>query len=267
MDDIINNLFKELSGQKEIEAIALGGSRVSTVYDEKSDYDVYLYCNDKISDDVRKKILSKYCSHMELGNHFWEYEDNCILKNDIDIDLVYRNLDEHIKTIENVVEQHQASNGHSTCMWHNLITCKIIYDKNGKLAKAKERFNVKYPAKLKQNIIKRNMRLLHDSMPAYDHQISKAVARDDKVNLGNRVTAFMDSYFDIIFALNEITHPGEKRLVQKCKEQCKILPNNFEENINELFENLYTNPEKIDADVSEIIEELEKVIKIRKIKA
>ena len=43
--------------------------------------------------------------------------------------------------------------------------------------------------------------------------------------------------------------------------------NNFEENINELFENLYTNPEKIDADVSEIIEELEKVIKIRKIKA
>ena len=93
------------------------------------------------------------------------------------------------------------------CMWSNLITCKIIYDRNGKLTRAKERFNVKYPIELKQNIIKRNMRLLHNSMPSYNHQILKAVSRNDKVNLGNRVTAFMDSYFDVIFALNEITHP------------------------------------------------------------
>lgn len=259
-DDIINNLFRELSEQKEIEAIGLGGSRAGTDYDEKSDYDVYLYCNDKISEDLREKILSKYCSYMELGNHFWEYEDNCTLKNDIDIDLLYRNLDEHIKTIEDVVEKYRASNGYSTCMWSNLITCKIIYDRNGRLTRAKERFNVKYPIELKQNIIKRNMRLLHNSMPSYNHQILKAVSRNDKVNLGNRVTAFMDSYFDVMFALNEITHPGEKRLVQKCKEQCEILPNNFEKNIDELFKDLYINPEKIDVDICEIIKELEKVI-------
>lgn len=97
-DDIINNLFKELSEQKEIEAIALGGSRTDTNYDEKSDYDVYLYCNDIISEDIRKEILSKYCSYMELGNHFWEYEDNCTLKNGIDIDLIYRNLDEYTES-------------------------------------------------------------------------------------------------------------------------------------------------------------------------
>ena len=41
-DDIINNLFKELSEQKEIEAIRLGRFRAGTEYDEKSDYDVYL---------------------------------------------------------------------------------------------------------------------------------------------------------------------------------------------------------------------------------
>ena len=70
----------------------------------------------------------------------------------------------------------------------------------------------------------------------------------------------MDSYFDVMFALNEITHPGEKRLVQKCKEQCKILPNNFEKNIDKLFEDLYINSEKIDVDIREIIKELEKVI-------
>ena len=145
-------------------------------------------------------------------------------------------------------------------MWNNLITCKIVYDRNEKLSDAKSRFNMKYPLELKKNVIDRNMRLLHNSMPSYDHQILKAIKRKDKVNLGNRVTAFMDSYFDVIFALNEVTHPGEKRLVQKCKEQCEILPNNFERNIEKLFEDLYVNPNMIEADISEIIKELERII-------
>lgn len=70
----------------------------------------------------------------------------------------------------------------------------------------------------------------------------------------------MESYFDIIFAMNELTHPGEKRLVQLCKKNCKILPNNFEENINRLFVNLYTDYDHIKDDIELIIRELEKCI-------
>lgn len=70
----------------------------------------------------------------------------------------------------------------------------------------------------------------------------------------------MESYFDIIFAMNELTHPGEKRLVQLCKKNCKILPNNFEENINRLFADLYTDYDRIKDDIEVIIRELEKCI-------
>ena len=42
---MVELLFKELSELKEVEAIALGGSRAGENYDEKSDYDVYLYVN------------------------------------------------------------------------------------------------------------------------------------------------------------------------------------------------------------------------------
>ena len=40
---MINNLFKELTELKQVEAIALGGSRFEDNYDDKSDYDIYIY--------------------------------------------------------------------------------------------------------------------------------------------------------------------------------------------------------------------------------
>lgn len=257
---MVEALFKELADLPEVEAVALGGSRAGDTYDEKSDYDVYLYCSGSIGEDVRKKILSKYCSVMEIGNHFWEYEDNCTLNNGIDIDILYRNLEDFCSDVAAVVEQHQARNGYTTCMWHNLKTCKIVYDECGKLAAAKKRFDVSYPKALKQNIIERNMKLLHTAMPAYELQIAKAVRRKDIISINHRTAAFMESYFDIIFALNERTHPGEKRLMQICRKECGILPAFFEENLERLFADLFTGYDRIAEDIARIISELEKIL-------
>lgn len=257
---MIEELLKELSELQQVEAIALGGSRAGKIYDEKSDYDVYLYCVSTISEDTRTQILSKYCSRMEIGNHFWEYEDNCILNSGIDIDILYRNLDEFTQDVASVVELHQARNGYTTCMWHNLITCKVIYDKDGRLGAAKERFLIPYPQQLKKNIIDRNMQLLHTAMPAYEVQISKAIRRNDIISINHRVAAFMESYFDVIFAVNELTHPGEKRLIQICKETCKILPVSFEENLNKLFEDIFLQKDVVTSDLECIIERLQEIL-------
>lgn len=257
---MVEQLFKELSELPEVEAIALGGSRAGKNYDEKSDYDVYLYCKSAVSEDVRVRILSKYCSRMEIGNHFWEYEDNCTLNDGIDIDILYRNLDDFSRDVASVVEEHQARNGYTTCMWHNLISCKVIYDRDGRLEAAKKRFDVPYPKQLKKNIIDRNMQLLHTSMPAYDMQIAKAVKRNDLISINHRVAAFMESYFDVIFALNELTHPGEKRLMQICRETCKILPAHFYEDLNKLFEDLYIRKDAVEEDLTNIIDRLNEVL-------
>lgn len=257
---MIDELFNELSGIERVEAIALGGSRSGENYDDKSDYDVYIYSSLFISDECRKSILEKYCSYMEIGNHFWEYEDNCILNNGIDIDIIYRDLDGFCADVSDVVEKYRAHNGYTTCMWHNLLNCKIIYDKNGRLARAKERFSVPYPEKLKSNIIERNFALLCTAMPAYLKQIQKACERRDRVSVLHRTTAFLESYFDILFALNGLTHPGEKRLIELCKQQCKVLPNNFEANLNKLFDNMMIHSDKIKKDIENIISELKEII-------
>ncbi|NLK95188.1 MAG: DUF4037 domain-containing protein [Clostridiales bacterium] len=255
----IEGLIKDYKELDEVEAFVVGGSRATGKYDKKSDYDVYIYVNSVIPKDTRKNILSKYCKYMEIENCYFEMEDDCTLNNGIDIDIIYRNLDDFEKEIKSVVSDFNSSNGYTTCMWHNLLTSDIVFDKDGTYGKIKERYNVPYPKKLKENIISKNFNLLSGVLPSYDMQIKKAISRNDMVSINHRVTEFIASYFDIIFAINEMTHPGEKRLMSICKEQCKILPNNFEENLTNLFNSLYKG-EIVNDIIKSIVQELSKII-------
>lgn len=257
------NIFKELSACPQVEAIALGGSRAGDNYDEKSDYDVYVYVTSQVPEEVRTEILSKYCSVMEIGNHYWEYEDNCTLNSGCDIDIIYRNLEDFRKEIASVVDDFIPHNGYTTCMWHNLKTCKILFDREGRLEQFQKQYDIAYPEQLKKNIIERNMCLLDGFLPSYSRQIKKAARRGDLVSVNHRVTEFLVSYFDIIFALNEQTHPGEKRLVEICREKCSILPKNFEENIRTLFSNMLLEEKTADFTPKQIalmVEELKQVL-------
>ena len=257
---MFENLMAEFASLPQTEAIALGGSRAGDSYDEASDYDVYLYCRGPIDEAARHQILSRYCSYMEIGNRFWEMEDNCTLKNGNDLDIIYRSLDDFIRDVASVAEDCQSRNGYTTCMWHNLNTCRILYDPQGHLAAAKARFRIPYPQELKQNIISRNRKLLENTLPAYSGQIRKAVKRADPVSINHRTAAFMESYFDILFALNEKTHPGEKRLIPLAKAHCPILPRDFEENLSILFSHLFTDPDAINDDLARILNNLSEIL-------
>ena len=92
---------------------------------------------------------------------------------------------------------------------------------------------------------------------SYLDQIKLAVKRNDPVSVNHRIAAFMASYFDIIFALNKVYHPGEKRMIKYAKKHCKILPDQFEENINKLFK---AEDKDKTAILETIIKELKKIL-------
>ncbi len=253
----VNLLFEDLGALPQVEAIALGGSRATGRYDEKSDYDVYVYITDSIDENVRRNILDKYCGYMEIGNSFWELEDDVTLKDGIDMDIIYRDMQEFGNMVSSVVTDCVSWNGYTTCMWHNLITSKIVLDKHGKLKELQENYQIPYPKKLKENIISNNLKLLNGMLPSFDMQIKKAENRGDLVSVNHRVTEFLASYFDIIFALNEMTHPGEKRMQSICSAECKILPDHFDENLNRLFAGMFR--ESIYPVIQDMVEEIKKV--------
>ena len=256
-ENMIYKLLDRIKAFDCVEAIAIAGSRASGNADEKSDYDVYVYYTSApVPEQERSALYNEFCRYSETGNKYFEYEDNIILNDNIPADIIFRSLDKLCAFLARTVEEYRAANGYTTCFWHNLVTSKIYYDRDGRLKAAQERFDVPYPEKLRENIIRRNADLLSGKMPSYDKQIIKAGSRGDIVSLNHRTAAFLESYFDIIFALNRLTHPGEKKLTEICKRECKLLPADFEKNLNSLFEHLFSDIEKTKNDLAVIVKEM-----------
>ena len=176
---------------------------------------------------------------MEIGNQFWELEDDCVLNNGIEIELIYRSLDDFDQDLQTVVLEHQAQNSYTTCMWYNLLHSKILYDRDDCYAALQSKYSLPYPAELKKNIISKQLLLLDQAMPAFSRQIKKALKRQDLLSINHRSSEFFASYFDALFALNEQLHPGEKRMLQYAKENCSRLPQDFEATIQDYFQHLY----------------------------
>lgn len=257
MIEKILNGFKQIPS---VEAIAIGGSRSTNNFDEKSDYDIYLYCTEPIDEKVRYDIYKDTTKIMEIKNHYWEEEDNIVMLDGIFADIIYRNLDDFINEIKSVVAECIPHNSYTTCMWHNLLNSKVIFDRTGRYTNYQKEFNIPYPEKLSKNIIERSHNLLNKALPNYYDQILKAIKRNDLVSINHRVSEFLASYFDLIFALNKRTHPGEKRLIKYVTTTCSILPNNFEENLNKLFTRMYSDRNNLIKVLDEIILEIEKLI-------
>lgn len=256
----IQGLIDAFAAQENIDAVALGGSRSSGANDSHSDYDLYIYTTEPLSLDTRRQIMTDHCSTTEIGNHYWEDEDNCILNTGTPIDVIYRNWEHFSHIMTYIVDEHHSMNGYTTCFWHNLLNSQILFDRNGNFAQLQKKYAIPYPAELKQAIIEQNMNLLTGVLPSYDLQIKKALERNDVVSVNHRVTGFLASYFDVIFALNEKTHPGEKRLIELCKAQCTLLPKNFEENINHLFNVMYHKPSETMSVIADMIAALKEII-------
>lgn len=257
--DYFEELIKELSSLEEVEGLMLGGSRATGQYDQNSDYDVYVYLNQALDEEKRIQIMSKYCSYMEYSNRFWELEDDGILKSGIDIEFIYRHIDDLDQLMKTVIVDHQANFGYTTCFWDNLKSSKLLYDKGHRLKDIQKKVDVDYPIDLKNNIIQKNFLLIKDKMPSFYYQIEKAVKREDFISINHRITELLASYFDIIFAVNEIGHPGEKRLLAVTKKLPK-LPNDYVKLLGEIFEYMYQNPEVFLETLDQIIHNLKEFL-------
>jgi hypothetical protein len=220
---VAQRIAGQFSALPQVVAVALSGSRISEFADCKSDIDLYVYVTDDIPLDQRATIAAG-SPRAEIGNATWEPGDEWIdAATGTCVDVMYRRVRWIEEQHDRVLVHHQASVGYSTCFWYNVLHSRALFDRSGWFASLQKLAGQPYPRELRQAVVSKNYPLLRRNQSSYLHQIELAVQRKDSVSVNHRVAALLASYFDVLFALNELPHPGEKRLIQHAKAGCSRL--------------------------------------------
>ena len=219
----------------QVEAVVLAGSWSSEFADAASDVDLYVYVTEDIPLHERAQIAAGSL-RAEIGNATWEPGDEWIdAETGRSVDVMYRQVRWIEEQLDRVLVRHEASVGYSTCFWYNVLHSRLLFDRAGWFEALQRRARQGYPEQLRRAIIAKNYPLLRRNQSSYLHQIELAVRRKDIVSVNHRVAALLASYFDLLFALNELPHPGEKRLIRYATESCSTLPAKMEREVMELL--------------------------------
>lgn len=229
---IAQQIAARFAAQPEVTAVALGGSRSTGAADPRADIDLYVYAAPPLAVATRAAIAEAMAAPgpREIDNHFWEPGDEWALASadgTLRIDIMYRAPAWIEAELDRVLVRHEASLGYSTCLWHNVRHASVLYDRDGWFAQLQGIAAAPYPEELRRAIVATNRAVVRGIHSSLLHQLEIAAERGDRVGIQHRLTAILASYFDILFATNWRTHPGEKRLVALALEQCDRLPANF----------------------------------------
>lgn len=219
----------------QVEAVAVAGSLRADRADARSDVDLYVYTRDEIPLRDRARIANAASVRAEVDNRTWEPGDEWIdAASGIHVDVMFRGTSWIEEQLARVLDRHEASTGYSTCFWANVLQSEPLHDPRGWYGALQQRARQPYPEELVRAIVAKNHPILRRNLSSYLHQIELAVARGDRVSVQHRVTALIASYFDILFALNRLPHPGEKRLLD-IAARCARQPPRMREHITALI--------------------------------
>ena len=247
----------------QVEAVGLAGSQASGGVDYSSDIDLYIYTIALIPLADREALLaaSGGASRADMDLQFWDPGDEWFdAGTGIEVDVMYWDTAWIEEQLDQVLVRHQAGMGYTTSFWHTIQNSKVLFDRHGWFAGLQEKAAQPYPEALRREIIRKNQPVLRSVIPSYLHQIEKAVQRGDMVSLNHRVAALLASYFDVLFALNRLPNPGEKRLLQIAAERCELLPLGMRKEVEDVLRASASLEGDLPGKINRLVDNLERLL-------
>lgn len=230
-DALLNRLAKLFAELPQVEAVALGGSSASGRADELSDFDLYVLPNEVIPLETRRGIVQRLggAGVDNLGHDYFGGGDEWLdAPTGTHFDAMYFGSAFYREQLERPLKHFQPSLGYSTAFAYTVSRARVLYDPDGKFAELQALAREPYPDALRENIVRYNHPILRSTVSSYVNLLKKALRRHDEVSVNRLVATLLASYFDIIFAVNRLLHPGEKRLLATSLDTCTSLPDRFE---------------------------------------
>ena len=228
---LVARLMELFATFPQVRAITLGGSQATGEVDSQSDIDLYVYYTAPLMSLSQRQALVVQAGgarQADLGLEFWGPGDEWFdTATGIEVDVVYFEVAWFEEQMRRLWVDCEPGLGYTTCLWYTLASAQLLHDPRGWLSGLQSQAPRQYPERLRQAIVAKNRPVLRQVIPAYLHQVEKAVRRADLVSVNHRLAALLASYFDILFAANRLLHPGEKQLVRLAQERCSRLPRDF----------------------------------------
>ena len=252
---LAQKIAERYSTSPEVEAVALGGSLATEQAEAGSDIDLYVFSRDPLPLESRRKAVGDETVRLELNNDFFGPGDEWV-EEGVHVDVMLWETEWMRERLEDVLVNFQASMGYSTAFWHTVRASKLLFDRSGWYAALQRTAQGPYPEALRRNIIAKNHAFLRGALSSYAGQLEKAVKRHDVVSVNHRLAALLASYFDILFAVNRLPHPGEKRLLTWA-DACALKPDGMRESVESV---LSAQPQNLMARVHVLLDNLDALL-------
>ena len=161
--------------------------------------------------------------------------------------------------LDRMLLRHEPSTGYTTAFWRTIASARPLYERDGWHGTLQQRARRPYPDELVTAIVEHNVPWLRDHPFSFRNQVAKAIDRNDQVSVNHRVAAWLASYFDVVFALNRVLHPGEKRMLEVAGEECSAVPDRMSEHVAALLAGPTDLPRHLDAMTDRLLVLVEKL--------
>ena len=239
----------------------MGGSQASGRVDGDSDIDLYVYTTWPIPLPDREAIVVPLGAAKPDNQSFWDVADAWHdAKTGVEVEAVYWGTSWIEGMLDRVLVKHRPGNGYSTSHWYTILNSMCLYDRDGWFAALQERSREPYPEQLRQAIIAWTHPVLRKISASYRNQIAKAIRRNDSVSVSHRLAALLECYFDVLFALNRVLHPGEKRLLELAPKLCAKVPANMRAQVEKVLQGASSADQALPAAIDELIDGLDRLL-------
>lgn len=234
--DRLAPLTDRLAGVETVQAITVVGSRTTGFSTPDSDVDLFVYVDGPSEDDGLLGERAVVADELGAPERFrrvgqpahpntdvWTLRDGGLL---LDVTFWSRAWAEAELDWRLVARSPQV--GGSTAFWRSIRDGVPLFERDDWHPRLQARSRTAYPAVLRERIIALNRDLLGPENPfSYLHQVASALTESDPVSAQRATSRWSASYFDVLFAINRVLHPGEKRLVAFAERECVALPDDL----------------------------------------
>lgn len=214
----------------EVEAIALVGSQTDLLSDAESDLNLALFLACPLDLALRQAVVAGFARQGPgLDPVQSEFRDTWFDKaTGRCVDVQFHLQHDVAEYVTDLLENpHVPATRLSTRMLHVLSACEILFDRSFWLENMRGFVSRPFPQSLQRALIDLHTPFVVPGPRSLLRQLEIAQKRQDELGLITACSSFCHHYFEVLFALNGVYFPGNKRLTHQVLSRCEILPPEF----------------------------------------